>query len=277
MSERAPATNARTRRQRSYRLTGIVLHRRDQGEADRLITLLTPNQGRVTLIAKGARKITSRKAGHLELFTHVRVQVAQARTWHIITQAETLHSYPRLRASLPRMAHAYYMAELLLHFAPEGEADTPLFDLALETLAYLNGSDNLLLVSRWFEAHLLRITGFQPQLYVCTGCRAPLSLDVTNYWVPVEGGVQCPRCGEAKRHAMPLPPRLLKLMRYLQVHTLAEARTLPVTPETWRELEAYVQGYLRVILERDIHALAFIRRLRQEKGKGGREGKGIGQ
>ncbi len=265
MSNKVPRTDARTRRQRSYRLTGIVLQRRDHGEADRLVTLITPNRGRVTLIAKGARKITSRKAGHLELFTHVRVQVAQARAWDIITQAETLHSYPRLRESLPRTAHAYYMAELLLHFAPEEEADTPLFDLALETLAYLNGSDNLLLVSRWFEAHLLRITGFQPQLYVCTACRAPLALDIVNYWIPAEGGVQCPRCGEGKRHAMSLPPRLLKLMRYLQVHTFASARTLPVSPETWRELEVYVQGYLRVILERDIHAVAFIRRLRQEK------------
>lgn len=252
------------RRQRSYRQTGIVLQRRDYGEADRLITLLTPDRGKVVLLAKGARKVTSRKAGHLELFTHVRVQVARARTWDIITQAETLHAYPRLRESLPRMAHAYYMAELLLHFAPEGQADHPLFDLALETLAYLNGSDNLLVVSRWFEAHLLRVTGFQPQLYVCPLCGDTLSVAVVNYWAPAQGGAVCPRCGEARRDAMPLPPRILKLMRYLQVHTFPAARTLPVSPEMWRELEMYMYGYLRVVLERDIRAAGFIRRLRQE-------------
>ncbi len=258
------STTGRDRRLRSYRLTGIVLHRRDQGEADRLITVLSPDRGKVVLLAKGARKITSRKAGHLELFTHVRMQVAQARTWDIVTQAETLHNYPRLRGSLPRMAHAYYMAELLLHFAPQDQADPPLFDLALETLAYLNGSDNLLLVSRWFEAHLLRITGFQPQLYVCVVCGKPLSVAEVNYWAPAEGGVLCPRCREGKKAIMPLPPRLLKLMRYLQTHTFAHARTLPVSPETWRELETYIQGYLRVVLERDIRAVSFIRRLRQE-------------
>lgn len=260
------STTARERRLRSYRLTGIVLHRRDYGEADRLVTLLSPDRGKVVLLAKGARKITSRKAGHLELFTHVRLQVAQARTWDIITQAEALHNYPRLRESLPRMAHAYYMAELVLHFAPQDQADPPLFDLALETLAYLNGSDNLLLVSRWFEAHLLRIAGFQPQLYVCIACHKPLSAGEVNYWAPLEGGVLCPECRNARdgKALMPLPPRLLKLMRYLQVHTFAQARTLPVSPETWRELETYMQGYLRVVLERDIQAIRFIRRLRQE-------------
>ena len=254
------------RRQRSYRQTGIVLHRRDYGEADRLITLLTPNRGKVVLLAKGARRVTSRKAGHLELFTHVRLQVARGRTWDIITQAETWHNYPRLRESLPRMAHAYYMAELLLHFAAEEEADPALFDLAQETLAYLNSADNLLVVSRWFEAHLLRVTGFQPQLYVCPVCGENLSVHVVNVWVPAQGGALCPRCGEAHQDALPLPPRLLKLMRYLQVHTFARARTLPVPPEMWRELETYMQGYLRTILERDIRATAFIRRLRQERG-----------
>lgn len=254
------------RRYRSYRLTGLVLHRRDQGEADRLITLLTPDQGKVVLLAKGARKITSRKAGHLELFTHVRLQVAQARTWDLITQAETVRAFPHIRASLRRTSHAFYLAELLTRLAPEGEGDPPLFDLALETLDYLDTADNLLLVSRWFEAHLLRIVGFQPQLYVCPTCREMLSLEVTNFWVATEGGVLCPRCGEGRKNGLPLPPRLLKVMRYLQAHTYAQARTLPVRPALLRELETYMHSYLRTVLERDLRSVAFIRRLRQELG-----------
>ncbi len=252
------------RRQRSYRLTGLVIRRRDQGEADRLITLLTPTRGKVVLIAKGARKITSRKAGHLELFTHVRVQVAKARTWDIITQAETLHAYPRIRENLRRTGHAYYVAELLGHFAPEGEADRPLFDLALETFAYLNSSDNLLIVSRWFEAHILRITGFQPQLYICPLCGTPLRVDVTNYWVPEEGGALCPTCGATKKGSRALPPRILKMMRFLQTATFERARSLPWRSDILLDLEEFMHAYLRHVLEQDIRALTFIRRLRQE-------------
>jgi len=253
-----------TRRLRTYRITGIILHRRDQGEADRLVTLLTPDRGKITLLAKGARKITSRKGGHLELFTHVRLQVAKARTWDIITQAEAVEVFPHLRANLRRMAHAYYMAELVLRLSPEEQGDVPLFDLALETLGYLDREPNLLLVSRWFEAHLLRITGFQPQLYLCAACGETLDVSLTNYWAPVLGGAVCPQCGKGRKDVRPLSPGVLKLMRYFQTHAYQDVRNLPVRPEVLRELETYIQAYLRVVVEGELRSLAFIHRLRQE-------------
>ena len=253
-----------TRRIRTYRLTGIVLQRRDMGEADRLVTLLTREKGKVTLLAKGARKITSRKAGHLELFTQVRLQVAQARTWDIITQADSVRVFPHLRTNLRRTAHAYYLAELVTRLSPEGEADTSLFDLTLETLGYLDTERNLLIVSRWFELHLLRVTGFQPQLYLCAVCSNPLDVSVTNYWAPAQGGAICPRCGETRQGTRPLPPSLLKLMRYFQTHSYAEVRALPVRPDVLRELEEYTQAYLRTVVEGELRSVAFIRRLRQE-------------
>ncbi len=253
-----------TRRVRSYRLTGIVLARRDLGEADRLITLLTPEQGQKVLRAKGVRKVTSRKAGHLDLFTYVRLQVARAQTWDIITQAETVRQYPRIRNRLRRMSHAYYLAELTLRLAPEGQSDLPLFDLVLETLEHLDQAPNLLLVSRWFEAQVLRVTGFQPQLYVCTRCSAVLDVSVTNYWAPAEGGALCPHCGEGHQNARPLPPRLLKLMRYFSTHHYDDVRTLSVRPQVLRELEVYIQAYLHTVIEGELRSMRFIRRLRQE-------------
>ncbi len=254
------------RRLRTYRLTGLVLHHRDQGEADRLITLLTPDRGKVVLLAKGARKIPSRKAGHLERFTHVRVQAARGRTWDIITQADTVQTFPRIRTSLKRTAHAYYVSELLLLFAAEEQADRPLFDLALETFHHLNTADNLLLVSRWFEAHVLRVVGYQPQLYVCAACNAPLDLNATVHWHPPSGGVLCATCAAARGVRRALSPAAWKLMRYLQTHTFAHASTLPVRPELLREVETYMLDYLQTVLERELRSVAFLRRLRRELG-----------
>ena len=256
------------RRLRSYRLSGLVIHRRDMGEADRVVTLLTPQRGRIALLAKGVRKVTSRKAGHLELFTHVRVQVAKARTWDIITQADTIRAFPGLRTNLRRTSHAYYVAELLYYLAPEGEGDEALFSLALETFEHLERAFNLLLVSRWFEAHLLRITGFQPQLYICPACGEPLDVERTNYWNPAEGGALCPRCGAARKGSRPLPPRILKLMRFLHTHTFDHVQKLSLRPDVLLELEEFMHMYLRHVLERDLRSLAFIRRLRQEMGGG---------
>jgi DNA repair protein RecO (recombination protein O) len=76
------------RPERSFRVTAIVLRHSDWGEADRLLTLFTREMGKLRAVAKGARKMRSRKAGHLEPFTHVKLQVAKGRDLPIVTQAD---------------------------------------------------------------------------------------------------------------------------------------------------------------------------------------------
>jgi len=69
------------RRERLYRTEAVILRRSDIGEADRLLTCYTPTRGKIRVIAKGARKITSRKAGHIELFIHSALLIAKGKTW----------------------------------------------------------------------------------------------------------------------------------------------------------------------------------------------------
>ncbi|MFQ5886561.1 MAG: DNA repair protein RecO, partial [Anaerolineae bacterium] len=84
-------------RERLYRAEAIVLRRMNLGEADRLLTLYTPEWGKIRVVAKGVRKPTSRKAGHLELFTHSRLLIAKGRSLDIVTQAETITPFLPLR------------------------------------------------------------------------------------------------------------------------------------------------------------------------------------
>ncbi len=94
-------------RERLYRTEAVVLKRSDFGEADRLLTLYTPRLGKCRVLAKGVRRLTSRKAGHLELFTHAQLLVAKARSLDIVTQAETIDAYANLRKDLLRASRAY--------------------------------------------------------------------------------------------------------------------------------------------------------------------------
>ena len=75
---------------RSYKATAIILKRTNFSEADRLITIFTKKHGKLTLIAKGIRKLTSRKKGHLELFTLAQLQIAKTKSIDIITEAATV-------------------------------------------------------------------------------------------------------------------------------------------------------------------------------------------
>ncbi|MCK5843852.1 MAG: DNA repair protein RecO, partial [Victivallales bacterium] len=104
---------------RSFNVEAIVLHHRDWGEADRLVALYTRQRGKIRAVAKGARKIRSRKAGHLQPFTRTTVQLARTRGPYIITQVETLDAYLPLRDDLNLTGNASYLVELLDRFTYE--------------------------------------------------------------------------------------------------------------------------------------------------------------
>ncbi len=244
-------------RQRSYATRALVLKRREQGEADRVITVFTPQLGKRTYLARGVRKSASRKAGHLEPFTHVALYLAKGRGWDIITQAETVTSFRQLREDLDRMAHAYYFCELLDAFTQEEDSHPELFDLLFNGFQYLQDSEDLALTARWFELHLLRHSGYQPQLFHCVECGDPLQ-PVINYFSLELGGVLCPRHGEGRKGAEPIQVGTLKVLRYLQAQPYSRISHLRLQPSRMRQVQAVLAAHIRYVLERQLKSPRFI-------------------
>ncbi len=159
-----------TRHSRLYQLEGIVLGRRDHGEADRIVICLTP-EGRVDLLAKGTRKTRSRKAGHLELFSRTRMLVSHVESsWDIISQAEAIALRPVLQDDFERGTYARYAAELVMRFF-EREANEQLYRLLDWTLTTLEVDSTPELLVRWYEQRLLILAGFRPEWRTCVGER----------------------------------------------------------------------------------------------------------
>jgi len=250
-------------RERLYRTDALILHRSDFGEADRLLTVFTPRLGRLRLLAKGARKPTSRKAGHIEPFTYVHMLVARGRNLDIVSQVETLEIFRSLREDLDRASQAYYLAELINSFIEEGDENPILFDLALATLVRLCEARDRALALRFFELRCLGLVGYQPQLHFCVECQTQLE-PVTNYFYPPAGGVLCPRHGEAVRGAEPLAMPTFKVLRFMQTHPWDDVAALHLKPETHLDLEAILQRYIVYLLERRLKTVDFIHRLRRE-------------
>jgi len=156
---------------RSFRVDAVVLRHSDYGEADRLLTLYTRQLGKTRAIAKGARKIASRKAGHIEPFTHVRLQLAKGRDTLIVTQADTVDAYLSLRDDLILTSQASYVLELLDRFTYEDETEnSAIFRLLTDTLTRLASNFDPWLVIRYYEIRLLDHLGFRPQLFECANC-----------------------------------------------------------------------------------------------------------
>jgi DNA repair protein RecO (recombination protein O) len=244
-----------------YRTEAIILKRIDFGEADRILTLYTPDRGKVRAIAKGVRRIASRKSGHVELFTHAGLLLAEGRNLDIVTQAETVRPYRRIREDLIRTTYAYHMAELVDRFVEEGIEQPATFELLRDGLSALAEAEDPALVARFFEIRLLGHMGYRPQLFACVRCEAELDAD-GNTFSPHAGGVLCPACSPRHADALGLPDPAFRVLRFLQTREWAVARRIELSSTTRGTLERVMHAYIRHLLERDLQASSLLTHLR---------------
>ncbi|MCB0103094.1 MAG: DNA repair protein RecO [Anaerolineales bacterium] len=249
---------------RSFRASAIVLRHADWGEADRILTLYTREQGMVRALAKGARKVTSRKAGHLQPFTHISVQLAKGRDLLIVTQVETLNAFLPLHEDLMKTGHAAYAVELLLRFSYEEEGANPsVFRLLVETFERIQKETDVWLPIRYYEMRLLDAVGFRPQLFECANCNRKI-LPEDQFFSFMAGGVICPRCGEGLLNLTRISLETLKYLRHFQRSSYRDASVARPSPEVQKEAEALMQGYFSYLLERELNTPGFIKKIRAQ-------------
>src|ERR1035437_2459451 len=176
---------------RLYVTDAIVLSRFDFGEADRILTLLTPELGKIKAIAKGIRRPTSRIGGALEPLAELRVQLAKGRTFDVVTQVTMQHTWLGLRDRLEVTATAWYCAELAERSLEERHAALPVYLLLRHAYELLDAGMAPARVARWFEMRLCEELGVRPEVDRCVECARLLAPDDAVRWVPALGGVLC--------------------------------------------------------------------------------------
>ena len=249
--------------QRSFRVEAVILRHADWGEADRLLTLFTRERGKVRVIAKGARRIRSRKAGHLEPFTRVTMQVAKGRDLLIVTQVDTLEAYLPIHEDLDKTSRAAYLAELLDRFTYEDESEnSSIYHLLTETLGRLETESDPWLATRYFEMHLLDLLGYRPHLFNCANCGEPIKAQ-DQFFSAAQGGVLCPRCGSGLPGAWSVSMEALKYLRHFQRSDYAGAQRARPEPGVKNEVEALVQRYVTYLLERELNSPEFIKQIKK--------------
>ena len=188
---------------RSFRAEAVVLRHTNFGEADRMLTLYTREHGKIRAIAKGVRKIKSRKSGHLEPFTRLILQLARGHDAYIITQAETQDAYLNIRDNLELTSYAAMLIEMLDRFTYEAEENRLLFQLVIEALNRLNQSETPFICVSYYQIQLLEALGYKPELFVCAICRKEIQ-PVDQYFSAEHGGIVCPSCARTHIGARPV-------------------------------------------------------------------------
>lgn len=249
-------------RERTFRTEAIVLRRKDFGEADRLLTLFTPDEGKIRVLAKGIRKPRSRKAGHLELYTRSNLLLAKGRDMDIITQAVTVEAYRPIREDLLRSTYGSYFIELLDRFTPEEAENKPLYDLLAQGLGWLSQATDLALAARYYELQLLGMAGYQLELFYCVvGGEKVVAED--QFYSAAAGGVVCPKCGETPEGAFRISLGALKVLRHMIRNPYEVVRELKLSLAVQAEIEKVILRTITYHLERQLKSTEFLKQVQR--------------
>jgi len=247
---------------RRYTTEAIVLSRFDYGEADRILTLITPGGGKLKAIAKGIRRQNSRLGGSLEPFAELRLALAHGRTFDVVTQVAVLHPWLKMRDDLVSFGTASYLAELANGTLEERHATESVYLLLKRAYEILDAGVAPSRVARWFEMHLADELGVRPEVDRCVECGRLLEADERYRWVPPLGGVLCERCPGPPYERVALSIDGLKLLKAYQRMDIEALSSLRIRPEVEREVEAAMREFLAYSLDRSPRSLAFLDEVR---------------
>ena len=146
---------------------GIILKRKSAGEADRILTIYTRQFGKLRVIAKGIRKIHSKRAPHLEVFRRVRFSSTKATPINYLTEVESIGDSQYSLTNLRSVTGAYYICELVDAFMPEKMENEEVYELLLRAIVALQ-SEKQEIVIREFPRLLLVLLGYYPKEEVPT-------------------------------------------------------------------------------------------------------------
>jgi DNA repair protein RecO (recombination protein O) len=242
---------------REHRTRALVLRSFDQNESDRLVHLYTEDLGRVSALAKGARRSRRRFPGALELFSLIEVRlVAPPRSALMrLEAARPYRSLEGLSDDLLRFAIACHFVELLDRLTGDGEGNPEFFEFACGVLSVLRAELPDRLLALLILAKTLARLGYRPQLSECAVCRAPLAGALAAFSAR-QGGAVCPAC--APGGGVGVPTSLLAALEHgeragLRLDRAAVLRAERLIADFFRFHVGYEPrsaGFLRFALER---------------------------
>ncbi|OPY03950.1 MAG: DNA repair protein RecO [Syntrophus sp. PtaB.Bin001] len=243
----------------THRTEGIVLKTLNYSDSDLIVTFYTRDFGKLTAIAKGARKSKKRFVNVLEpfccssllFFRKQRDQLA----W--LESCQCINEYPEIRKSLDRTLLASYFIDLVDHFSLEEKAEIKLFKLLYTFLSLIEEGDTSERLLRFFEIRHLKITGYAPALDRCLICNAPLNSQQRYVFSITHGGLHCLSCSSASA-APGVLPISVGTIRTLQLGTEIETdkmKRILFSGQTARESKSLLTLFIGHILGKELKSM----------------------
>jgi DNA repair protein RecO (recombination protein O) len=244
------------------RSEAIILRTRDHGESDRLVTFLASGCGKLTGIAKGARRSKKRFVNSLEPLSLVHLTFVERASSGLvrIDASELRNPFTALRQDLTRLGYASLGAELVLELAPEREVEPALFALLTQYLERLEAGRDPETLALLFQARILNLSGFGPNLQRCARCGEEPTVPGAWYFSVSRGALLCPAHRAGARTA-PLSSGTILILRQAQRLSLEKLWRLRFHRQSRAECRTLLLGLIRHHLEKDLKSLAVLQQI----------------
>lgn len=238
--------------------TGLVLRQVKVGEADQILTLLTPDLGVISASAKGSLRLKNKLFSASGLFCYSEFSLTSGRSHYFVDSAQVKKVFHGISESVEGMCLATYMAEIAISLSPAPPEADPQLRLLLNSL-YMIGTKRLPVrqLKTIYELRAMSMAGYQPDLLACTECGRYDGGDF--YFDPVEGNLLCAECADKARHIPNLDTAALYALRHI---CLAEDRKLfsfTLAPASLKNLSRVSEQYLLAHLEHGLKSLDFLK------------------
>lgn len=247
----------------------IILRRIDYGDSDLIVSLFTPGAGKLTVIAKSAKKSKRRFPGILELFNRLTVVYSekQGRRLPILKEAALQEAFTRIRADIRKTAYAAYWVELVNIWLQEGDPQAGLYNLLLEVLAALDAKEiSAEMLSVYYQLKFLDSAGLSPNLDACCLCQTRSNCIRTNRLTMSlsDGGIVCCDCrvpNDASR-IYRLSKGALKQLAWIAQRDLSTALRVRFAEHVFKEVLDFLEAFVPYHIGKVPKSLSFIKRLR---------------
>lgn len=218
------------------RVEAIVIRSTDYGEGNKILTLFSREVGKISVMARGAKKVKSRHSAIAQLFTHGEFVCYKAgSSMGTLNSGEIWNAYPKLKEDIHKTAYAAYLMELTDRMLGENERNVPLFEQLKAALDAIDEEKDPQIVTNIYEIKMLAIAGYRPVLEECASCGAKdgkMALSVSL------GGTLCGRCGHADRGAIGVTEgtlKLLKLFLHMDIRRLGRTEVKEATKQQLKQ------------------------------------------
>lgn len=249
----------------------IVLRAVNYGEADRIVTLFGRDTGRVSALARGARKSQRRFAGGLSLCALGTAALRERPGADLATleRFDATESHPALGSDVARMAHAAYAAELVGKLCAPHQVEPTAFDWLAAFLRLLDGEGASAERLRVFEIGLLSGLGFGPVLDTCAVCGGESfagrgGAEVAFRWDPDRGGAVCTACARGGR---PLQPAAREALMQLSRTSLVDATTISLPADVNRDCREALLEIINHHVSGPLKTVEFIAKVARAAGQ----------